>query len=82
MNHLSQGQISSHDQLCASQAQQKAPNQHFPPQGRAQFPTKMIVEASDPRIAQLVALFGKMDERGKVTLLRMAGSMPGLGVKG
>lgn len=54
------------------------PNSKFSPDGRAQFPVTMVPTGDDPRIAQLVALFGRCDERGKLVLLRMAACMPGM----
>lgn len=45
--------------------------------GQAQFqPRTLVAIADDPRIAQLVAFYHGLDERGRLTLLRMAQVMP------
>lgn len=53
-------------------------NARFSPQGNEQFkPRALVVVDEDIRFAQLIALYNRLDERGKNTLLRMAAAMPG-----
>lgn len=45
--------------------------------GQAQFqPRTLVAIADDPRIAQLVAFYHGLDERDRLTLLRIAQVMP------
>jgi hypothetical protein len=44
---------------------------------KTQMAVVMVATGDDPRAAQLVALFNRQDERGKLLLLRMAACMPG-----
>jgi len=44
--------------------------------GAQRLPITMVVKCSDARGARLMELFDAMDERGRVTLLRLAQAMP------
>lgn len=52
-------------------------NARFSPAGKEQFtPRTAVAIGNDPRIAQLVAFYNGLDERGRVTILRMIQVMP------